>query len=184
MPVQRGEPERHVVDRDDADGAVPGAGHMDHVVVDPRHDDGRGRARERRAARALRRPVAADALAHRRIRGPGRAANQPSPVSLQKTFRTLTLCRCRWNCLLRLWDYGHKGVAVDHIDEAWKRAVKAGRRAADAIERSAGLAEDHARRAKADGDHELAERERAHANHAREVVAEMRGRDTAQWLPS
>src|SRR3954454_16471215 len=88
MPVQRGEPERHVVDRDDTDGPVPGAGHMDHVLVDPRQDDGRGRARERRAARALRRPLAADALAHRRIRGPGRAANQPSPVSLQKTFRT------------------------------------------------------------------------------------------------
>ena len=72
---------------------------------------------------------------------------------------------------------------MDHIEEVWKRAVKARRRAADAIERSAGLAEDHARRAEAAGDHELAERERAHAKHAREVVAEMRERDADQRLP-
>ena len=86
--------------------------------------------------------------------------------------------------LLRLRDYGQKGVAVDHIEEVWKRAVAARRRAADAIERSAGLAEDHARRAEADGDHELAERERAHAKQAQEVVAEMRERDADQRLPS
>src|SRR3954454_18238404 len=75
-------------------------------------------------------------------------------------------------CLLRPRDYGQKDAWVNHIDDVWKQAAEARRRAADAIERGAALAEDHARRAEADGDHELAKHERAHAKHGQAVVAE------------
>src|SRR3954453_7158787 len=83
-------------------------------------------------------------------------------------------CRSRGSCLLRPRDYGQKDARVDHIHEVWNQAAEARRRAADAIERSAALADDHARRAEADGDHGLARRERAHARQARQAVAEMR----------
>ncbi|CAA9505681.1 MAG: hypothetical protein AVDCRST_MAG67-2414, partial [uncultured Solirubrobacteraceae bacterium] len=59
--------------------AVDGIGRALHRVVDAREDRRSGRARQRGAPRAVRRPVAADVLAHQRLAGASRA---PPPLAL------------------------------------------------------------------------------------------------------
>ncbi|CAA9514150.1 MAG: hypothetical protein AVDCRST_MAG67-2858, partial [uncultured Solirubrobacteraceae bacterium] len=60
-------------------GALDGVGRALRRAVDARQDRRSGRARQRRAPRAVRRPVAADVLAHQRLAGASRA---PPPLAL------------------------------------------------------------------------------------------------------
>jgi hypothetical protein len=69
---------------------------------------------------------------------------------------------------------GQNEGAVKDIDGVLARAEEARRRAADGVERSAELAEEHARRAEAAGDIGRAAFERATARKAREAVTRLR----------
>lgn len=67
-----------------------------------------------------------------------------------------------------------RGRVEDNIEAARERKERAFERAAEVLAISAALAEAHARRAEAGGDHERAELERARASKAHDAVARAR----------